>query len=412
MLVHSYYPRDIRVRREAEALVEAGFQVDVICLKIPRISAQSPESSRDRIHGVDIHRLPISQKRGTAIRYLVEYVSLIVLGAWKLIVLHLSSPFQAVHIHNMPDVLILAGLIPKWMGVRLILDIHDPMSELYVANNGGRNRALIKALRWQEKWSRRLAHWIITVNEPMRENIQKRGIPLNHIFVIHNFPDTRYLPIKADISCWASHEDHMIWLYAGTITRQYRLDVSVQALEIASHQLPSVTLRLLGSGSDLERVLQLAEHLGVRQMIEYLEPVNIEQLKVFMKDADIGIACHQAGSFGDLQFSAKILDYLSQGLPVVSSRTKTVSRYIPEESVFYFEPENAKDMAAQILFLWSHPNIVKRKMENAKKLFPKYTWQNEKHKLVQFYQGILQQPRLNTWQQSQPYKQKQTRQEA
>jgi len=81
---------------------------------------------------------------------------------------------------------------------------------------------------------------------------------------------------------------------------------------------------------------------------------------------------------------------LSQGLPVVSSRTKTLARYIPEDTVFYFEPENAKDMAEKIIFLWKHPDIVKQKMENAKKLFPKYTWPCEKSKLIRFYQGILQ----------------------
>ena len=33
MIVFSYYPADPRVRREADALVEAGMLVDVICLR-------------------------------------------------------------------------------------------------------------------------------------------------------------------------------------------------------------------------------------------------------------------------------------------------------------------------------------------------------------------------------------------
>ena len=103
MLVHSYYPRDIRVRREAEALVEAGFKVDVICLRLPKISGRYPERSREVINNVGVYRLPIVRKRGSAIRYFVEYICLIILGAWKLTVIHLRSPFQVVHIHNMPD---------------------------------------------------------------------------------------------------------------------------------------------------------------------------------------------------------------------------------------------------------------------------------------------------------------------
>lgn len=388
MLSHSYYPGDIRIRREAEALVEAGFRVDVVCLRMPKISGRLAQTSRDRIRKVNVYRLPFSRKRGTAISYIFQYIGSVVLGAWKLTVLHLSSPLQAVHIHNMPDALVLAGLIPKWMGTKLILDIHDPMSELYSSTKGeGRNSAILKILKWQELWTRRLADRIITVSEPMRENIQNKGIPRNRIFVIHNFPDTQYLPIKNDIALWKPHKDRMVWLYAGTINKQYRLDVAVQALKIVSAPFPAVKLRLLGEGDDVERVLNLAESLGVRQHIEFLEPVYLDQLKNFMIDADIGISCNQGGPFGDLQFSAKIIDYLSQGLAVVASRTKTLARYIPEDSVFYYEPGNAEDMARQIIFLWNHPDIVKQKMENAKKLFPSYTWQREKSKLVQFYRG-------------------------
>jgi glycosyltransferase involved in cell wall biosynthesis len=389
MLVHGYYPRDIRVRREAEALTEAGFRVHVICLRSPGKSGRFLEPSCERINGVDVYRLPIARRRGTPVRYLLEYVSLIIVGAWKLILIHLKSPFLAVHIHNMPDALILAGLIPKWMGARLVLDVHDPMFEIYMqTKNDYRRHILKKALHWQERWSRRFADRIITVNEPMRKNIQDKGIPSNRIFVVHNFPDTLYLPVKDNIASWTRHKDHMVWLYAGTITKQYRLDVAVQALAIASPYLPPTTLRLLGEGNDLRRVLRLADGLGVRHRIECLEPVNIDQLGEFMKDADIGISCQQGGLFGDLQFSAKVIDYLSQGLPVVASRTKTLARYIPEDMVFYFNPENAEDMAKKTIFLWNHPDIVKRKMENAKKLFPLYTWQSEKSKLIRFYEGI------------------------
>ena len=389
MLVHGYYPRDIRVRREAEALTEAGFRVYVICLRSRQKSGHFKEPSRERIKGVYVYRLPIARKRGTPLRYLFEYASLIILGAWKLIVVHLNSSLLAVHIHNMPDALISAGLIPKWLGAKLVLDIHDPMLEIYMQNeHAGRRRIPKKILYWQERWSRRLADSIITVNEPMRENIQEKGVSSDRILVVHNFPDTLYLPVKNDIASWMPHKDRLVWLYAGTITRQYRLDVAVQSLAIASSSLPPITLRLLGDGNDIERVLRVADDLGVRQCIEYLGSVQIDNLKNFMNDADIGISCSQAGPFGDLQFSLKVLDYLSQGLPVVCSRTKTLARYIPEDAVFYFEPDDAEDMAEKVIFMWNHPDVVKRKMENAKKLFPLCTWQKEKTKLIQFYRGL------------------------
>jgi len=389
MLAYSFYPRDNRVRREAEALVEAGFMVDVICLKLPPKAGRSQEVSRDRIKGVEVHRFPISRKRASSIRYIFEYLSMLIGGAWKLAIIHLRKPFHAVHIHNMPDALVLAGLFPKWTGAKLILDVHDPMLELYI-NDGEYNRIFTKAIKWQERWSYRLADRIITVNECMVENIRKKGVQSNRVFVVHNFPDIQSLPISDHIERWQRLNDRMVWLYAGTIGRQYRLDIAIKALKIASSYLPPITLRLLGPGQDLKRVLDLSESLGVRGNIERLESVDHEQVMSMMKNADIGISCAQGGPFGDLLFSQKIVDYLSQGLPVVCSRTKALVRYIPEDMVFFFESENAEDMAKQIIFLWNHPDVVKQKLENAKKLFPRYTWQHEKSNLIQFYHGFLQ----------------------
>jgi len=389
MLVHGYYPRDVRVRREAEALVEEGYNVKVICLRAPEEQRNKRGHAQDIVNGVYIYRLPLCRKRGGFFRYLFEYIVLVILGAWKLLSLHLKSPFHIVHIHNMPDFLILAGLITRWMGAKLVLDIHDPMMELYATTSRlGHNRWVLKALNWQQKISCRLANRIVSVNETMRENLTNKGVQEEKIFIIHNFPDTKYLPIK-NYNSWPRHEDGLFLLYAGTVTEHYRLDLAVEALAQASKNLPWIKLRILGEGNDLERVLKLANKLGIRDYIELLNPVNVEKLKDLMKDIDIGISCHQGGLFGDLQLTCKVLDYLTQGIPVISSRTKTLIRYIPEEAVFYFDPESAEDMAQQIMKMWNRPDLVKKKMEYAQKLIAQYTWQRERFKLIEFYRGLL-----------------------
>ena len=390
MLVHSYYLADVRVRREAEALVEAGYRVEVVCLRAPKQPGKQLEPYEEKVNNVHIHRLPITRKRGKMFRYLYEYLGLIVLGACKLLLLHFKSPFQVVHIHNMPDLLVLAGLIPKWMGAKLLLDVHDPMAELYISKHHIRqNSWIVKALKWQEKFSCWLANRVISVSESMRESLESRGIQPEKIFILHNFPDTRYLPIKDDITRWPRHKDGLILLYAGTITKHYRLDVAIEALALVIKDMPWIKLRILGDGNELNRVLKLAHNLGVRRYVEHLRPVNIDRLRDVIVDADVGISSHQGGIFGDLYFATKILDYLTQGLPVISSRTKTIRGYVPEDAVFYFESENAKDMAKQIIKIWNEPNLVRRKMEKAKMLLRRYTWQKEKYKLINFYQELF-----------------------
>jgi len=390
MLFHGYYPRDVRVRREAEALTEAGYKVKIICLRSPKQPGKEREPSEENVNDVFVYRLPFARKRGRTFRYVFEYLSLIILGGWKLTKLHFKSPFQVVHIHNMPDLLVLAGLIPKWMGAKLLLDIHDPMPELYNLKTGiVQNRLVEKTLKLEEKFSCWVADYIISVNDAMYKNLKEKGISVEKIFIVHNFPDTRYFPIKENIARWPKHNDGLVLLYAGTITEHYRLDLAIEALSIIIKSINCVKLKILGDGNELERVLKLACDLGVSEYIEYTKTVDVEKVKDIMKDADIGISTHQGGIFGDLYFATKVLDYLTQRLPVICSRTDTMLLYIPEEALFYFKPGDANDMAKQVLKIWNNPQLVTRQMKRAKKYIYKYTWQNEKQKFVHFYQNII-----------------------
>lgn len=390
MLVHQYYPIDVRVRREAEALVEAGYRVEVVCLRAPKEPRKNREPYKDKVNGVQVYRLPIARKRSKTFRYLYEYLGLMILGGFTLARIHFLDPFQVVHVHNMPDLLVLAGLIPKWMGAKLLLDIHDPMPELYkLKTKIVQERWIVKALKWEEKFSCKLAHYVISVNSAMYKNLRSKGIPSKKIFILHNFPDTKYLPVKYDITRWPYHREGFILLYAGTVTEHYRLDIAVRALALVIKDIPCIKLRILGDGNELSRILQLANNLGLFMYVEHLKPVDFDKVKDIMVDADVGITSHQGGIFGDVYFATKILDYLSQGLPVVSSRTKTILSYIPEDAIFYFEPEDASDMAKKIIEIWNNPDLVRRKMENAKKILDKYTWEEEKQKFTNFYQEIL-----------------------
>ena len=70
MVVHSYYLDDTRVRREAEALIDAGFLVDVICLN------EGDEVGFEEYNGVRIHRCNIGRStKRTKVSYISEYVS-------------------------------------------------------------------------------------------------------------------------------------------------------------------------------------------------------------------------------------------------------------------------------------------------------------------------------------------------
>jgi glycosyltransferase involved in cell wall biosynthesis len=389
MLVHSYYLRDARVRRQAEALAEAGADVHVFCLTEQAGGVGRPEPREETVNGVRIHRLPVSKRRGGFLRYAFEYVAVGILGAFELARLHARKRLDVVHVHNMPDLFVFAGLIPRLTGSTLILDIHDPMPELFMSGRrGGSGRVLAACLRLQERISCRLADKVISVNETMRENLEAKGVEHDKICIVHNFPDSRHFPVRNAESHWPRSGNGLVMLYSGTVTEHYDVRLAVLAMAALADEIP-VRLQILGDGNRMRDVFETAERLGVRERIQHLGSVPIERVKEHMSCADLGISCHRPGVFGDLYFSTKIVEYLTQGLPVLSPRTYTVSRYLPSEAVFYFQPESAEDLAAQIRFVWENPGEVLRRLEKARELLPTLSWEPERRRFVDFYSGLL-----------------------
>src|SRR5437879_12294968 len=69
MLLQNQYDVDMRVRRKAEALVAAGYSVDVLALR----GAKAQKTYT--LEGVRVHTLALGKKRGSLARYAFESVT-------------------------------------------------------------------------------------------------------------------------------------------------------------------------------------------------------------------------------------------------------------------------------------------------------------------------------------------------
>jgi glycosyltransferase involved in cell wall biosynthesis len=386
MLAHSFYLLDPRIRREAESLAEQGFDVHVIALSDG--SREFRGASAITHNGVHIHQLPICKKRGNFLRYVYEYFMTGVLGGLKLAQLHLRGRLDVTHIHNMPDILIFAGLIPWLGGSKLILDVHDPMPELYMGTNQTPFKPVVWLLRLQEKFSCWLADRVISVNETMRENLLAKGVAEEKIFILHNFPDRTYFQTRDVPETWPKNPERLVLLYCGTITEHYDLGLAVRAMAKLKNEIP-IHLKIIGQGNKLSEVLELASALGVRDSIEHVGSVPVEKVAEEMTKADVGISCHRGGIFGDLYFSTKIIEYLTQGLAVVSPRTYTIHKYLSDDCMFYFEPGNEAALVDTIRFIWHNPTEVLRRLTQARKHLVRFSWQAEKVRFLDFYTDLL-----------------------
>ena len=126
MIVHAYYEEDARVRREAEALVAAGWSVDVIGLCRP---GELPAAV---IEGVNLRRLPVGRHQGAGLPvYLIEYGAFLMQALWAATRAHRHRRYGLVEVHSLPDYLVFAALPLKLVGVPVLLDLHEAMPEFF-----------------------------------------------------------------------------------------------------------------------------------------------------------------------------------------------------------------------------------------------------------------------------------------
>jgi glycosyltransferase involved in cell wall biosynthesis len=275
MLAHTCYLTDARIRREAEALAGNGLEVHVVSLTEEMRGNREP---REAIYnGVHIHRLPIHRKRGNFLRYLFEYFMTGLLGGLKLAQLNFRSRLDVVHVHNMPDILVLAGIIPWLSGSKLVLDVHDPMPELYMGWHQEKRGLVVRLLALQERVSCWLADRGVSVNESMREKLCSKGVADDKIFIVHNFPDLSHFQVCDIPKSWPQSQNRLVLLYCGTITEHYDLGLAVKAMARLNGEVP-IRLKIMGDGNKLAEVLDLASQLGVRDSIELVGRVPIEQV--------------------------------------------------------------------------------------------------------------------------------------
>ena len=189
MVVHGSYPLgEVRVAREALAAIEAGWEVDVIAMRKPG------EKAVESVDGVTVIRLPLSRNRGAGVAAMAyEYLGYTLLASVKLAVRMPRRRYRVVQVHNPPDFLMLAALVPRLLGARVIFDVHDFAPWLFESRFAGRRGAdrAERVLYMIERLAARFSTAVVTVHDPYRRALEERGVSAEKITVVLNGLDER-----------------------------------------------------------------------------------------------------------------------------------------------------------------------------------------------------------------------------
>jgi glycosyltransferase involved in cell wall biosynthesis/peptidoglycan/xylan/chitin deacetylase (PgdA/CDA1 family) len=344
MVAYTFYELDNRVRRYAETLAKRGDHVDVIAL-----SSKQFRSSVDNIEGVTVHRIQYREyDESGKWAYAKRLTAFLTRASLHLRRLHELNRYDVVHVHNMPDFLVFAAWYPKLTGAKLILDIHDIVPELFVNKFKTRFTSLYAwTLRLIERLSARFVDHVIVSNDLWQKTVTARSVSADRCSVFVNHVDLALFSKRER----TRKDDRLIVLFPGSLQWHQGLDIAIRAFAEFKAQIPNAEFHIYsGGGGDRHASLEELSHsLGLADSVKFFEGVSLDEMPQLIANVDMGVVPKRADSFGNEAYSTKIMEFMSQGIPVVASKTKIDSYYFANGEVRFFQSGDSHAMARAML---------------------------------------------------------------
>jgi glycosyltransferase involved in cell wall biosynthesis len=369
MVVHGPYPLgEERASREARAALEAGWDVDVVAMQQPG------EPMREIVEGVRVLRLPVRHGwGGGAGRVALEYLGFTVVASVAVGALAAKRRYAAVHVHNPPDFLVVTALLPKLLGCRLVLDIHDLAPEMFALRFDGRRGAdqIVRALRWVERWAAGVADAVVTVHEPYRRELEERGVRPEKTVVVLNSVDESLLP---QVPPPSGGSDFRV-VYHGTVTPHYGIELLVDAVARSRGDVPEIRLEIYGDGDALPAVEERAIRLGIADRVRTTRGW-LPQREVLERvaGASVGIVANLGISRNQSAVPTKLFEYVALGIPVISSDLRAVAEHFSPSEVAFFRAGDSADLARALVAAAREPDAAAARAGAARRRYDEYRW--------------------------------------
>jgi glycosyltransferase involved in cell wall biosynthesis len=359
--------------REAKALREKGFEVDVICL------SESRNNRNPYIPGgMKIYSLQSRNSRENCnCMYFARVFLFFLKCALLLSILGPVRRYSIVHVTSPPDFMVFAAFIPKLLGSKIILDIHDINPEFYMRKKGHDGKRLtVRILRLLERCSVRFSDHAITVTELWRRMLITRSVYAEKCTVIMNVPDDGIF--RPSLSRMRKEKKRFNLLYHGSLEEHFGVDTLLDAMVYVREKIPNVLLTIYGSGRLKGVFEEFIEKENMGDHVRMRERVPFHELPDIIQEADIGIVPTKSAVFSGEALSMKSFEYLVLGVPIVISETKGHRHYFSKEFVKFFDPQDPRDLAGAIVDLHEDGEARDRMVENSKEFLARHNWKHYK----------------------------------
>ena len=377
-VTHHYYPQHAHIRRDMETLAEAGYDVDIICLR------RKGQKGAETIDGVHVYRLPVEHKRLGLFRNLSEYSTFVVLASMKLAFLHLRKRYAVIEVNNMPDFLVFTTVLPKMLGAKVILYVFDNMPEDFAFKHGFRSsHPAIRLLRWCERISTAYADRVIVTQNSAKRVLESHGVQSSKMSVVVNVPNEGiFYPVA--MAADAQRKGRFRVMTHASIIYNYGIQTIIRAIPLLVDQIPGLEVQIVGEGEYLGELVKLAHDLEVEERVEFTGYVPHKVIPQMISEADVGVIT----ILNDLMLPSKLFEYVAMAKPVIVTAQPTMKEYFDDDSAVFYEPDSENDLARCLSALYRNPQQMAALAQHGMAIYEKYRWSRSKYEYLHVYERL------------------------
>ena len=379
-------PLDRRVWLEATALVQAGYQVSVICPM-----GRGWDKPYEEIEGVHIYRHPEPpEAHSGAVAYAREYWHAI--KAWFRLarVVRRERGFDVIHGCNPPDLIWLLALRYRRAGVRYLFDHHDVCPELFEAKFDRKGLLYRVMLIW-ERITFACAEVSIATNESFRRIAIERGrMKPEDVFVVRSAPKVEIFTPGPGDPAYRKGAGTVLG-YVGVIGQQEGMDLLIAALDhlVRGMGRDDVHLVIVGFGPHVDEVKRDVADRGLEAHVTFTGALYGDDLLAALNVIDIGVAPDPKNPMNDISTMNKIMEYMTLEKPAVQFDL-TEGRASAGEAALYARANDPEDFAARIAELMDDaPARARMGKLGRERVLDRLSWAHSVPPLLAAYERVF-----------------------
>jgi len=378
VFVWNTFTNDARVLKECTALAEHGYDVSLICL-LDRDNPDCPE--RETVNGFRVERvkngLPFVSPALRMLYNLGGMFRMIIRGR-KLN----AAVYHANDLNTLVQAYACAGVFRWGNRRRLVYDSHEVQTSRTGYGRGAYFLERFFIRRTDANFSENLTRSAYTAN---LYNIDP-PIPLYNYHLPYSH--TRTYNEKVDLhGLLELDRDVPILLYQGGIQYGRGLDKLVEAAAF----IEKGVVVMIGDGPEKAMLLERVRALGLCEKVRFLDTVPLRDLPRYTVNAYLGFQLLNNTCFNHYSASSnKLYEYIFARVPVVACDFPEISRVIREDGIgMVVDSHSPREIAGAVNALVGRKALRDQMAANCAAARSKYSWESEKHKLLDTYDRLL-----------------------